>query len=196
MKKHNFDEAKKDAFRRLEKLPKNLYFHNPPHTEDVLEVVERLAPFEGIGEYELLLLKTAAVYHDTGHLFGPKEHEKMSVRIAKSALPTYGYNAKGIDTISGMIMATQMPQKPRTPLQKILCDADLDNFGREDFYVKGELLRLELAKQGVKISPRNWYTDTLKLLEDHNYHTDSAKRLRQKGKEQHIQEIKELLRIK
>ena len=74
-----------------------------------------------------------------------------------------------------------------------MCDADLDNFGREDFFIKTELLRLELAKQNIEISPRNWYKNTLKLLEGHNYFTDSAKKLRKKGKEKHIQEIKELL---
>jgi len=196
MKKHNYIGAKKDAFRRLKELPKDLYYHNLDHTKDVLEAVESLAYLEGVSDNLSLLLKTAAVYHDTGYSIAPKEHEKSSARIAKSILPTYGYNAKEIDRIYGMIMATQMPQKPRTKLQKIICDADLDNLGRDDFYLRGELLRLELARQGIKMSPKEWFEYSVPFLENHNYFTDSAKRLRQKGKEQHIKEIKDLLKIK
>ena len=122
----------------------------------------------------------------------------MSVRIAKSILPSYNYDGKDIDKISGIILATKMPQEPKTEsiLQKIICDADLDNFGRKDFYVKGELLRLELEKQGVAIPLRAWYENSVRLLENHHYFTDAAKRLRDEGKEKHIEEIKELLKIK
>lgn len=196
MKEYNYDRAEKDAFGKLAKLPKTLHYHNLEHTKDVLEAVKRLCFFEGVLGDEFLLLKTAALYHDTGYLIDPKKHEEMGVRIAKSILPSYQYDSRDIDKISGIILATKMPQAPKTKLQKIICDADLDNLGREDFYVKGELLRLEFEKQGVTIPPRAWYENSINLLENHHYFTDAAKRLRDKGKEKHIEEIKELLKIK
>lgn len=194
MRKKDYEGAEKHVFTMLEHgLPKNLYYHILDHTKDVIGVVETLGEAENVSGEEVLLLKTAALYHDTGFLIRYDKNEQTGAGIARGSLKKYGYGKRQIKDVEGMIMATEMPQKPRTPLQKILCDADLDNLGREDFFIKGELLRLELAKQGVKISPRNWYENTLKLLEDHKYHTDSAKRLRQKGKEEHIKEIEELL---
>ena len=195
MTKQDYLGAKKEIFRRLKKLPKSCFFHDILHTKDVLRGVEKLSLLEGIKGYKLLLLKTAAVCHDIGHLFGAKEHEKAGVRMIKKILPTHGYNAKDIKIISKIIMATKMPQNPKTKVQKIICDADLDNLGREDYFVRSELLRLELAKQGIHKTAKEWYEFSLKFLQEHNYFTESAKNLRQKKKEQNIEEIKELLGI-
>jgi len=197
MEKQDYEGAEKHVFTMLEQgLDKNLYYHNLGHTKDVLEAVERLSLSENVEYDDFLLLKTAALYHDTGFLIRYNKNEEAGVGIARGSLKKYGYNKKQIENIAGIIMATEMPQNPETKLEQIICDADLDNLGREDFYIKGELLRLELAKQGVEISPRNWYNSSLNLLENHHYFTKSAKELRQKRKEEHIKEIKELLGIK
>jgi len=194
MGKQDYKGAEKHVFTMLEQgLDKNLYYHNLDHTKDIIRVVDILAELEEISEEEHLDLKPAALCHDTGQLFGPQEHEKRSVRIAKSILPIYGYNAKNIDRISNIIMATKMPQKPRTLLQKIICDADLDNFGRGDFFDMGALLRKELEEQGIKMSDKEWYEGTLKLLKKHHYFTESARKLRQEKKEDNLAKVKELL---
>ena len=39
----------------------------------------------------------------------------------------------GYDLFSQLILATKVPQKPKNKLEKIICDADLDYLGREDF---------------------------------------------------------------
>ncbi len=197
MGKRHYEEAKKSVSKMLTYgLSRNLHYHNLYHTEDVIRGVEKLANSEKVSEEELLLLKTAALYHDTGFLIRYNKNEEAGVGIARGSLKKYGYGKRQIEEIAEMIMATEMPQNPETKLQKIICDADLDNLGREDFYIRGELLRLELEKQGVKKSPKEWYEFTIKFLEDHHYFTESAKALRQEGKEQHIKEVKELLGIK
>lgn len=76
-----------------------------------------------------------------------------------------------------------------------MCDADLDNLGREDFYEKAELLGRESAIYGVPKSPRAWYEELLPFLESHQYFTKAARHLRQERKEQHMGEIKDLLGI-
>ena len=111
-------------------------------------------------------------------------------------LPNYGYNKWQIEIISGIIMATKLPQNPKTKLQEIMCDADLDNLGREDFFVKTESLRLELEKHGIKKTPLEWAKDTVKFLESHTYFTDAAKKLRQKGKENNIRKLKAIYSLK
>ena len=88
-----------------------------------------------------------------------------------------------------------MPQKPKTKLEKIMCDADLDNFGRKDFFIQTELVKRELVKKGVKISQKRWYEQTVKLLENHKYFTKASKKLRNKRKEKNIHKIKNILGI-
>ncbi|MCK4647312.1 HD domain-containing protein [Candidatus Pacearchaeota archaeon] len=196
MRKLNYEGAEKHVFTMLEHgLDKNLYYHDLNHTKDVIKSVEKLGKLEEVSEEELLLLKTAALYHDTGFLIRYKENEEAGAGIARGSLKRYKYKKRQIKDIAGMIMATKMPQNPKTKLQEIVCDADLDNLGREDFYIRGDLLRLELEERGIKMSDKDWYTNQIKFLEEHDYFTESAKELRQKGKEQHIKEIKELLGI-
>ncbi|GAH40408.1 unnamed protein product, partial [marine sediment metagenome] len=202
MKKLDYEGAKKHAFSILKtKLVRDLDYHNLDHTQDMVESAVRiyfqeiqnavestfsnckeLFPFEE----SLLLLKTGAAYHDTGFSVRYKENEQAGAGIAKGSLARYGYKKKQIENIAEMIMATQLPQNPKTKLEEILCDADLDNFGRDDFFDKGKLIRKELEGQGIKMSDKDWYNGTLKLLENHSYFTESAKKLRQEKKEENI----------
>ena len=197
MKKQDYKGAEKHVFTMLEKgLNKNLHYHNLPHTKDVIEVFDKLAESEAISEEEYSEGKAAALCHDTGFLIRYKENEQIGAGIARGALGRYGYSNKQIENIAEMIMATKLPQNPKTFLGGILCDADVDNFGREDFFEKGILMRKELEGQNIKMSDKQWYENTLKLLENHKYFTDSAKKLRQEKKEDNIRKIKELIEIK
>jgi exopolyphosphatase/pppGpp-phosphohydrolase len=193
MDKENYILAEKQAFVGLGILPEIFHFHNINHTKEVLEAVNRLSGLERINGNELLLLKTAAAYHDTGYICNYQNHEEAGVRLVREVLPSFDYTRDDIKIISDIIMATKMPQNPKTRLQKIICDADLDNFGRKDFFIKGALLKLELKDHGVDISQEKWYEQSLKLLEEHSYFTKSARRLRQKGKEENINKLKKLL---
>ena len=135
MGKQDYKGAEKHVFTMLEKaLDKNLHYHNLPHTKEVIEVFDRLAELEAISEEEHLEGKTAALYHDTGFLIRYKENEQIGAGIARGALGRYGYSNKQIENIAEMIIATKLPQNPKTFLGGILCDADVDNFGREDFF--------------------------------------------------------------
>lgn len=195
-RKLDYKAAERNVFNILGGLNKNLCYHNIDHTKDVIKSVEMLSSLEDVSEEELLLLKAGALYHDTGFLIRYKENEQIGAGIARGALGRYGYSNKQIENIAEMIMATKLPQNPKTFLGGILCDADVDNFGREDFFEKGTLMRKELEGQNIKMSDKQWYENTLKLLENHEYFTDSAKELRQEKKEDNIRKIKELIEIK
>ncbi len=183
------------AKRELSKLPKKLEYHNTDHYEDVINVASRIATSEGIESRsnEFNLLKTAALLHDIGLLFTYKDHEEKGGLFAKSLLPIYEYSPEEIETISGMILSTKLPQSPKTKLEGIICDADLDNLGREDFFEKGELVRKELENYGIKMSDEQWFTNTHNLIKNHVYHTASQRALRDEGKERNIKKLIEIL---
>lgn len=187
--------AREYALARLEEeLPPELTYHNLWHTrDDVLPAAQRLAAVAGLGEEERRLLETAAVYHDLGFTVQWQEHERLSARIAAAVLPGFGFSPNQIATIQGMIMATQLPQSPRTPLEELLADADLDVLGREDFWERNAHLREEFAASGTPLDDERWYANQLDVLCRHHYWTAAACALRDEGKARNIERLRACL---
>lgn len=175
-------------------LPTNLSYHSVAHVQDVIETTDRIATAEGVNPIELVLLKTAALFHDTGFLYGAKDHEKKSCDIAQEYLQQHGYSQAQIDLIKGMIMATKIPQSPMTHLEQILADADLDYLGRDDFFNIGNKLYDELAMFGMINSEKDWNLLQEHFLEQHNYHTTTAIAMRSAKKEENLNIIKTKLK--
>ena len=93
-----------------------------------------------------------------------------------------------------MIMTTKLPQSASDQLEKIICDADLDYLGREDFYMISHRLKLEWNLKNVnKTTLREWYELQVKFLENHTYFTKAACESRIKGKQTNLEQIKELI---
>jgi uncharacterized protein len=148
----------------------------------------------GIRSEELLLLRTAAWFHDVGFVERRRDHEQVGVQIMAAALPHFGYDAAQITCLAGMIMATRLPQTPRSFLEELLADADLDNLGTESFLQRNEDLRLELAANGELTTSKQWYRNQLVFLQSHHYWSAAAISLRELAKQRHIALIHELLR--
>lgn len=180
----NFEAARAYALRRLaSELAPWLYYHSLGHTrDDVAPAAERLAYNEGISGLPLLLLRTAAYFHDIGFIERREEHERAGVRIANAVLPEFGYSSEQIEVIGGLIMATRLPQTPRNVFEQILADADLDALGRDDFSLRNQALRAELARVNNPYDDETWVRDQIIFLEGHRYWTPSARSLRDKGK--------------
>lgn len=196
MQAPDFERARRYVLDRLEReLSPKLLYHSIAHTrDDVLPAVERLAEYEGITDpQDLLVLRTAALYHDFGFIETYANHEAASIRIAAQTLPDFGYNPQQIEQICQLILATEMPQNPVSLLGRVLADADLDILGRQDFVQRNKDLYNELASMGIEISPADWYTSQIKLLRAHRYFTSSANAIRQPGKERNLERIEELL---
>ncbi|MBX9449989.1 MAG: phosphohydrolase [Taibaiella sp.] len=155
-----------------------------------MSAVREIAEAEQVSGEDLTLLTTAALFHDTGFLFGSKDHEARSCEIAQEYLPAYGYSQEQIDKIKGMIMATKIPQTPQNHLEEILADADLDYLGRDDFFTIGNRLYEELAMFGILNSERDWNLLQEKFLENHNYFTRTAIDKRSRKKEENLNIIK------
>ena len=195
MSRLDFETLRQRVIERLEnELSPKLYYHGVHHTrDDVLPAVERLAELVDVNGEELLLLRTAALYHDIGYIEHYLDHEAIGARIASEELPELGYSTEEVQVIADMIMATRMPQSPRTDLEELICDADLDSLGREDFFVISHSLRLELKEMGIVTSVREWYVRQLKFLESHTYLSAAATELRADGKQQNIDELRDIL---
>ena len=195
MKFINYFKLKRKIFQRLKKeLSKDLLYHNIQHTKEVLKSAIKLAKLEKISKDEKYLLKTACILHDIGYLERYEDNEVIAVKIAKQILPEFNYNSEEIKTISQIIMATKMPQIPKDNLSKIICDADLDNLGKKNFFIKSNLLRFELEKQGKILPLKEFYQNQINLLKSHKYFTNSANKLYGKQKEKNLQELKERLK--
>lgn len=189
--KFSFKKSESRILKLLsEKLPEGLYYHGIHHTIDVTNSAEEIAREEGVDGEDLFLLKTAALFHDAGFVQEYVKNEKIGVTYAREVLPKYGYTERQIDIIDGIIMATEIPQNPKTHLEMIMCDADLDYLGREDFYEISESLKKELIAFGKIKSDRQWDEMQIPFLEKHQYFTETNKRRRQPNKLKRIEEIK------
>jgi len=190
----DFAAAKEFVLNKLKKeLRPDLFYHCYNHTIDVYESTLKLAKLEKIEGNNLVLLKTAALYHDTGFLIGYKDHEEQSVVYIREFLPKFGYSKKEIDIIAKMIQATKLPQNPKTITEKILCDADLDYLGRDDFFMIANKLLCEWNINGIPTSLRKWYYIQIDFLSNNDYFTKSAKSLRKEKKKKNLSQILELL---
>lgn len=179
---------------KLEKeLPDNLFYHNVKHTVDVVTEVELIGWGEGCTDEEILLLKTAALFHDAGHIIGYDNHELYGTRIAREMLPRYNYTPGQIERICSVIMATRLPPEPSDLLECIICDSDLDYLGRSDFIPVSNTLYEELRAQGKMKSLNDWNKLQVKFISGHQYFTNTAKSLREVNKQLQIDRIQSLI---
>jgi predicted metal-dependent HD superfamily phosphohydrolase len=183
-----------------DELPGSIKFHDSNHTlhptKGVVAVANRIAISEGISEADRELLITAAYFHDTGYIREYDKNEPIAARMAGRILKLIGYKPKEIEKIQSMILSTDLDREPKTHVEKILCDADLDNLGREDFLRLDGRLREGREARGVDVSDDvKWYSGTLELIKNHQYYTQSQKKLREKGKQKNIKKLLKKMEI-
>jgi predicted metal-dependent HD superfamily phosphohydrolase len=156
----------------------------------VVAVANNLAKLEKVSERDRELIIAAAYFHDTGYIREYEKNEPIAARMAGRILKLIGYKPDEIKRIQKMILATDPDVEPKTHVEKILCDADLDNLGREDFFKLDEKLREGRGMRGIDVSDDvTWYRNTLQFLEKHQYYTQSQNRLREKGKQKNTREL-------
>ncbi len=191
----DFDQAQRYVATRLEQeLPPQRVYHNVSHTRDeVVAATERLAAMEGVEGEPLLLLRTAAWFHDLGFVEQGDGHEAIGAAIAAQVLPKFGYRPEHVAAIQGMIMATRLPQSPCNLLEQIIADADLDLLGCDDFIPRNRDLRAEMATYGQTVGDAEWLGGQLDFLRSHTYFTASANALRAEGKVRNAQLLNKLL---
>ncbi len=191
----DYRSAKHHILDRLQsELSGHLYYHGIHHTLDVLKVASDLCASEGVHGRAVTLVKTAALFHDAGFVKDKHAgHEFEGCLMARAALPGFGYTGEDIETICGMIMATKIPQTPTNLLEKIICDADLDYLGRDDFYPIGETLFQELMAYHLIAGEQAWNRLQVSFLSAHYFHTHTNNIRRETLKQQYLEELKGLV---
>lgn len=171
----------------LEKdLAPNLYYHTVEHTLDVYDRAKFFAEKEKVTATDTKLLLIATLYHDCGYLHQMADHESISCDIVRATLPGFDYSLDDIETICQIIMATKLPQTPHSLLEQIICDADLDYLGRDDFFKIGDGLYHELVAANVIANETEWNILQIDFLQKHHYFTATAKALREGKKQEHL----------
>ena len=146
-------------------------YHNLRHTLDVIECSQNIGRAEGCDEHELAILSVAALFHDSGFLYQRKNHEEYSIKIFLEAARNSLLSKRETDLICGCIKATRMPQKTSNKLEEILCDADLDYLGRDDFKIIGTALYREMVYCGEISSNEEWNQLQINFLSSFSFFT-------------------------
>ncbi|MEI6851623.1 MAG: HD domain-containing protein [Bacteroidota bacterium] len=191
----NIDAAKSFALDYLLNfVGPEFHYHNLNHTMDVFQSVSMLAIAEKINQKDMVLLQTAALYHDLGIHTNYYNHEEESIKIIQANLPDFEFTSSEIKTICKLVADTNVPSNPKTKMGELLCDADLDYLGRGDYFEISARLRREWEEWGFKRSfDKDWYLFQLDFLENHHYYSETAKKTRNEGKMLNIEKVSEIL---
>ncbi len=155
-----------------EKLAENLYYHDLGHTLEVLNNISEISRYEKVTKYELVLLKTAALLHDSGFTLKYQDHESESQKLAREILPQFKYTYVEINTICNLIEVTRIPQKPTNLMERIISDADLLYLGTDRFVDTAEKLFQELKFYSLISTRKQWNKIQKDFLNVHHFHTE------------------------
>jgi predicted metal-dependent HD superfamily phosphohydrolase len=177
----------------LNKISKNVSYHNLEHTKNVVAASEEMADYYQLQPEDRDALLIAAWFHDTGFSAGKSQgHEEVSKQLATDFLGQHGASPSLTTKVVNCIDATRMPQSPGSLIEQILCDADLFHLGTDEFNIKNEELRQELSGfSGEDVSKKKWRKMNIAFMENHKYFTDYGRRKLQPGKDQHIKNLKD-----
>ncbi len=191
-----YSDLEEDMLDRLEKeLSPKITYHNFKHTIDVITQTEIIGRGEKISEEEMLLVKTAALFHDTGFLIDYHNHEDNSILLAQDILPRYKYTSPQIDTICELIDVTRKGNHPKNHLEAVLSDADLDYLGRSDFIPVSETLYVELQSFNGTLPLSDWTERQIEFISNHRYYTNTAKDLRQVNKQKQLEILRQMQKL-
>ena len=185
------EQAHSFIIEKLEReLPAYLSYHGVQHTKDVIRYAQDLAAGEEVSAADLDILISAAIFHDVGFLETYKWHEEVSCSMAETYLPQFGYSPMEIKQICALIMATRLPQKPKSRLAEILCDADLYYLGTDNYKSTAEKLFQELYNGGMIKNREEWISRQIRFLEAHHYFTSTAKNKLSSNQQKNLLELR------
>ena len=173
-----------------EQVPKDFAYHNIQHTLDVVAGAQELGDAYRLSDKEIELLLIASWFHDIGYDKGPIDHEDRSTTYAREYLSKHNFPEEDIATVTSCIMATKMPQSPKTILEKILCDADMSHLGKKIYWDRCGRIRQELTlTRNTNMSEQEWVDFELEFISKHRYKTPAGKELYDKRKHKHIRQL-------
>jgi len=183
-----------DYVRKLlrDNLKPDFHFHNLSHTENVVAGAREIGLASGLDHDELVTLMIAAWFHDTGYTEVYNGHEAISVEIFYNYLREIKMHDTFSIKVKGCILATRIPQQPKTLMEQIICDADFHHLSRYDYNLFAQALRKEWENcLNLHYTDIQWISLNLGMLTKHEYFTDYGKNVLQKRKQQNIDQLRQ-----
>jgi HD superfamily phosphodiesterase len=169
-----------------EKLPSLYTYHSYHHTLYVLDKVAEIGMHENCTNEEIVLLKAGALWHDTGFISVYLGHEEAGCDLAKLHMPNFEFSVTAIDIICSLIRATKIPQQPKTRLEAIIADADLEYLGSTKAKEIAETLFIELQTLNPQLTRGEWNKQQIAFLQNHQYFTNYCKALKEPVKQAYL----------
>jgi len=171
------------------KLPSFLTYHSSRHTAYVLEQAEIISNHENVSEHDMLLIKTATLFHDIGFIKQYKDHEEAGCVITRKILALHDFDVDDTEEICSMIMATKIPQSPLTHNEMIICDADLEYLGTDLFPKVSQYLYRELHYLDPELDIPAFNRIQVRFISAHTFYTDYCKNHREEKKKENLKEL-------
>ncbi|MBC7749628.1 MAG: HD domain-containing protein [Methylotenera sp.] len=166
--------------------------HNLQHTIDVVTAAKTLANAVDLNSSDREILIIAAWFHDSGYINGCDDHEESSVVIANEFLQENEKSPEYTANIANLIRSTAFGYIPKSPIEKIIRDADYFHLASDDYLATSSALRMEWQNMDQKtFSDYDWNTENIEfMLDRHQYYTDYALRNWQPLKEKTVKRLK------
>ncbi len=169
-------------------LDADLHYHCFEHTQDVVNAARMIGEATALSTEQREIVLMAAWFHDLGYREVVQNHEEISATIALDFLKTRDCDEETMMGVVGCIMATQMPQTPKNEMEMVLCDADLNHLGTDQFFTKSYFLEKgNRSTKGRSISARSsGVRAILTFLRSHEFFTPVAKQQFESIKQENI----------
>lgn len=188
-----------EAFAILDQLPGELHYHNKTHTEDVIREAILFALADGASRETIEQQAVAAAWHDVGFIKEYQKNEPIAVELFKQSEAYKTLSKEAREEVIANILDTQIVVDGGIPSlsherssNRYILDADVSNFGRDDFFVNrkkiADELKIDLSDPAAK---KGFYSFALDLLKNHKWETNSARMLRQAKKDENLRKAEE-----
>lgn len=167
-------------FNRLEaELPKSLCFHTSIYARQVYNHSYLLAKSENLDVEETLEVRTASLLLHLGYINNYRNPEVESGNYSLEILGNFQYSERQINIIRNLILSTKRPFEPQNIMEQIVIDAKMEYLGRADYIKNSELLLQEENEMMGPKSSEQWKAEQIELLNNFEYYTSGARRLRE-----------------
>ena len=175
--------------------PEKYFYHTLEHTKNVVENAVLIGTGERLSEEEMVVLRIAAWFHDTGYVKTYHGHEAESAKIADNFLTQQNVDSEFRTKVSTCILATTYPQNAGCLTEEVLCDADLLHLGQENYFELAAKLFQEQKNAGIrKMSKAEFQKNSVQFFEEHSFYTGYCKNTLNETKAKNLEQLKEKIK--
>ncbi len=169
----------------FENASPDLFFHSTDYIRSVCLQADLLARAEKLEDQDYIHLRLASVFLSFGYVFDYNNPMAAAKKRAEEILSVYGFGRSTYDAITVLMDTAAMPVQNSTA-GMVLHDAVYDFTGRVDFIsMVDRLFREELA-YGKVDDPKIWFKNLIKTVEENQFLTETARRLRSVPHEEQV----------